>query len=58
MDRADYQQQELERERITLTLEALEAARKGEATQEQIEHLARECGIKRYIARGNQNEMV
>ena len=40
------QQQECERERWETTLDALEAASKGVATDEQIQFLARELGIK------------
>lgn len=37
--------EDLERERFEITKKALDDARKGKATPEQMEHLARECGI-------------
>lgn len=42
------QQDQAERERWRLTVDALDAARLGVASDEQIKFLARECGLKDY----------
>jgi hypothetical protein len=42
------QQDQAEKERWQLTVDALDAARAGTATQEQVRWLARECGITEY----------
>jgi hypothetical protein len=46
MDRADWEMQEqCERERWQMTVDALDACRVGTATEAQIEFIARELGI-------------
>lgn len=42
------QQQECERQRWTLLMEALDAAVEGKATAEQMRFIARECGVNDY----------
>jgi hypothetical protein len=39
-------QEQCERERWQMTVDALDAARNGGCTEEQIQFLARECGLK------------
>ena len=49
MEPAGWEQQEqLERERWRITVDALDACRLGVASEEQIKWLARECGLKNY----------
>lgn len=58
MANADWEWlEELERERFEMTKKALDDARKGKATPEQMEHLARECGIV-IKPRGKKNEPI
>lgn len=46
-DRADFrEQQELERERWELSMEALEWAEKHGMSERLLKHLAFECGVK------------
>lgn len=57
MDRADWeQQQECERERWALTIEALNRCAAAGAKVEDIQTLARECGVDpRHITLGDGN---